>query len=171
MVDVEPTWLATKTTRSSQLLTHGISGERTLCGLRVRAHRWYSLTDTELEMCRLCDPEAAPPATAKTVRSTHLTPRRTAIPAGWVAANDLRARTGITYRQMDYWIRAGLVQLAEPSNGMGHSRYVGPAEVQVVMVMAALVKAGVSPEAASRAARNGGELAPGVRVVIAEAAA
>jgi hypothetical protein len=71
--------------------------------------------------------------------------------------------SGATFRQLDHWSRRGWLH---PIGGIGtgYSRDWPADEVRVAKVMARLVNAGVSPEAAARAARCGGELAPGVRV-------
>jgi hypothetical protein len=71
--------------------------------------------------------------------------------------------TDATYRQLDVWTRKGYLW-PEGGEGTGYSRHWPAGEVQVAKVMARLVDAGLSPEAAHRAARRGGKLAPGVRV-------
>jgi DNA-binding transcriptional MerR regulator len=71
--------------------------------------------------------------------------------------------SGATFRQLDHWSRKGLLRPVG-GEGTGHVRDFPAEEVQVAKVMARLVGAGISPEAAARAARSGGELAPGVRV-------
>lgn len=88
---------------------------------------------------------------------------------GAVAAKDLPRRLGITYRQLDYWIRSGWLETTEAAPGRGHHRYVTPAEVTVATVMAAFVNAGVELLAAHRAARDDGWLAPDVRIMFAGA--
>lgn len=71
--------------------------------------------------------------------------------------------SGATFRQLDHWCHKGWLR---PVGGVGtgYSRDFGAAEIRVAKLMARLVSAGVSPEAAHRAARGDGELAPGVRV-------
>ncbi len=71
--------------------------------------------------------------------------------------------SGATFRQVDHWCRKGYLK---PVGGVGtgYSRDFPGDEVRVAKIMARLVSAGVSPEAAHRAARGDGELAPGVRV-------
>jgi hypothetical protein len=71
--------------------------------------------------------------------------------------------TGATFRQLDFWTRKGWLR-PDGGVGTGYSRDFGGDEIRVAKVMARLVNAGVSPEAAHRAARGDGELAPGVRV-------
>lgn len=75
----------------------------------------------------------------------------------------LAVESGATFRMLDYWVRQGYLH---PVGGVGtgNSRDFGGDEIRVAKVMARLVSAGVSPEAAHRAARSGGELASGVRV-------
>lgn len=68
---------------------------------------------------------------------------------------------GITYRQVDYWVRKGYVAATLP--GIGYDRSWPRAEAAVVTRMCPLVAAGISPEAAAIAAR--GDLLPhGVQV-------
>jgi DNA-binding transcriptional MerR regulator len=71
--------------------------------------------------------------------------------------------SGATFRQLDHWCRKGWLR-PEGGEGTGNFRDFPGDEISVAKVMARLVDAGVSPEAAHRAARNSGELAPGVRV-------
>jgi DNA-binding transcriptional MerR regulator len=61
-------------------------------------------------------------------------------------------RVGITYRQLDYWIRQGFIKGALP--GTGHPRSITGAEFRVLERMATLVKAGVEPQAAGKMARR-----------------
>lgn len=71
--------------------------------------------------------------------------------------------TSATFRQIDFWCRRGFLH---PTGGVGtgYSRDFPGDEIRVAKLMARLVHAGVTPEAAHRAARGNGELAPGVRV-------
>lgn len=71
---------------------------------------------------------------------------------------------GVTYRQLDYWIRQGYLRVA--AEGSGSCRTWPAAEVRVARIMARLVAAGVRPAAAERIARGGKEIAPGVRVLV-----
>jgi DNA-binding transcriptional MerR regulator len=79
----------------------------------------------------------------------------------------LRA-TGITYRQLDHWIRRGHLHPDNATAGSGIAREWSNDELAVAVRMARLVKAGLSPEHAARAAREGDEawLSPNVKVVI-----
>ena len=63
---------------------------------------------------------------------------------------------GITYRQVDYWVRIGLLRTAEPVEGSGTARRFAAVEVNVARVVAALHSAGVGE--GSAAGNVGGEL-------------
>jgi hypothetical protein len=73
---------------------------------------------------------------------------------------------GLTYRTLDYWTRSGYLQAANPGCGSGRRRSWPASEVEVAQLMHVLVSAGLEPSGAATAARNGGVLAPGVRVVV-----
>lgn len=73
--------------------------------------------------------------------------------------------TGVTYRQLDHWVRRGFLRPARALPGSGVTRLWSSAELKVARRMALLVDAGLTPETAERAARNGGVIAAGVRVV------
>ncbi len=73
-----------------------------------------------------------------------------------------------THRQIDYWVRAGYLH-PQHVGGSGNPREWTREELRVVRVMARLVKAGLQPAVAARAARSGAlitELAPGVRLAV-----
>jgi hypothetical protein len=72
---------------------------------------------------------------------------------------------GITYRQLDYWVRQGYLVPNHASPGSGSWRSWPEPEMEVARMMGVLVTAGLRPEAAARVAR-GGALAPGVQLVI-----
>lgn len=91
-------------------------------------------------------------------------------PQGFSTAAELIESAKITYRQCVYWTKVGLLIATEQAPGTGNARFYSPTEVEVARVMGRLVLAGVEPHAACRAARNGGQLAPGVRIVVEEAA-
>jgi hypothetical protein len=76
---------------------------------------------------------------------------------------------GLTYRQLDYWIRAGYLLPNDAGAGAGSRRSWSDSERAVAVMMARLVAAGLTLEAAHRVARAGGrlELAPGVTVEVA----
>lgn len=79
--------------------------------------------------------------------------------------------SGATERQIWHWRISGYL-MPRGEGGTGYAFDWPADEVRVATAMKRLVDAGVTPAAAARAARNGGELAPGVRVSIdAEATA
>ncbi len=65
---------------------------------------------------------------------------------------DAMIRSGATYRQLDYWTREGLLHPIG-GTGSGFSREWPDAEVAVLRRMVAVVRAGVSPAIAEKAAR------------------
>lgn len=97
-------------------------------------------------------------------------PRRpaAALAASQITATDMYAAADISYRQFDLWCRAGYLRPEPGPTGCGHTRTFPPSELRVVCVMALLVAAGLTPDAAHRAARNGGRLTPAVTVQIKE---
>ena len=74
---------------------------------------------------------------------------------------------GITYRQLDHWVRLGLLRPLH-LGGSGNPREWTRAELDVAKAMGRLVAAGLRPEAASRVARSGGrcEIAPGIVIEV-----
>lgn len=74
-------------------------------------------------------------------------------------ATDLAAAAGLTYRQLDWWVRRGLVtcQQAKPpaprKRGHGFPREFTEEEARVVIDAGQLVTAGVAPAAAITLAR------------------
>lgn len=75
---------------------------------------------------------------------------------------------GVTYRQLDYWVRRGWLRLP-PSLGSGVWRQWPEDEICVAKTMARLVNAGITPAVAARIARGEQEIAPGVKVLVAHA--
>lgn len=142
----EPTWRPAARTRSvnggtrREVVNHAVRGRHTLCGLTAWTIPWVD----DVDVTRRCAECAS-------------------IPEGHAVHNDLTA-LGMTYRQVDWWCRRGYLTPDNPGPGSGYRRTFPPQEVAVAAVMAALTAAGVSASAARRAARNGGLLAPGVRV-------
>lgn len=63
----------------------------------------------------------------------------------------------ITYRQLDYWCRSGWLRPYHASPGSGIRRFFPPAELEVARAMVLLIKAGVAPPVAARAARDAAE--------------
>lgn len=86
----------------------------------------------------------------------------------------------ISYRQLDYWFRQGL--LRGTANGSGSVRAIEPGEERVMVVMARLVRAGFPARLASAVARKACEMSetgpvrirpnageePGISIVITD---
>lgn len=124
------------------ITAHAVRGGHTLCGLSTQAVTWDD-DITDAGRCPTC----------------------AAVPDGHATANDMLA-IGVTYRQLDYWARQRLIHADNPDCGSGARRTFPPSEYGVVQTMARLLAAGLTLQAAAKAARSGGELAPGVRVLI-----
>lgn len=90
-----------------------------------------------------------------------------------VCSRHIHGALGISYRQLDYWIRRGYLRPAVPrGGGPGHSRQWPAEEIQVALRMSVLVAAGLVPERAASFARSGwpaAEIAPGVALAITSA--
>lgn len=81
----------------------------------------------------------------------------------------MRAATGLTYRQLAYWSRHGnLRTIGTPTPGSGTPRIYPTTEVVIARRMRALTTLGVQPGEAARIAR-GGWCAAGVQVVFDDA--
>jgi hypothetical protein len=63
--------------------------------------------------------------------------------------------TGISYRQLDHWVRKGYLRPARPAAGSGTQRGFSLAEVAVVRRMVQLTRVGLAPAVAAYCARNG----------------
>jgi MerR HTH family regulatory protein len=68
--------------------------------------------------------------------------------------SDIAPNINITYRQLDTWIRAGLIHPAGGVVGTGNFRSFTPDEVNVLAAMSDLVSAGLMPAAAAGLARQ-----------------
>lgn len=66
--------------------------------------------------------------------------------ASWSAPEAHRI-AGITYRQLDYWIRSGLVKPSAQANGHGSKRRFSWRDLVAVRAIAALKETGVSLQA------------------------
>lgn len=77
--------------------------------------------------------------------------------------------TGLTMRQLNYWTTRGYLN-PEGSGGSGNRYLWPPGEVRIAKTMKALVDADINPVGAARAARNNLILAPGIRIVLYDAA-
>jgi hypothetical protein len=144
-------WMSTqRTTRGRRkMVTHGVRGQHTLCGMALKDHEWRVPFEgcDPVPLCKMCSE----------------------VEIGYGTSCDLLS-FGLTYRQTDHWIKKGWLKPIGGAPGSGSRRIFPPAEVKIAADMAVLVLAGVRPEAAYRAVRNGGQLAPGVRVVVDEVA-
>lgn len=76
---------------------------------------------------------------------------------------------GITYRQLDWWVRLGLLRPLH-TGGSGNKREWTRAELEIARLMGQLVRAGMRPAAAERLARSRRcELAPGTWLTLGPA--
>jgi hypothetical protein len=81
----------------------------------------------------------------------------------WTQLADAAKQAEVTYRQADHWARSGYIRPLHytrhrqgrrlAANGSGTSRYLKPREVEILMLMARLVRAGFSTAEAARLAR------------------
>jgi hypothetical protein len=67
---------------------------------------------------------------------------------------ELAERAGLTYKQVDHWTKRRFLKPEPNPGGTGHRRAFKPSEVRVAQVMSALVRAGVMPHIAAKAARS-----------------
>jgi hypothetical protein len=85
-----------------------------------------------------------------------------------ITSEAVTAAAGISYRQLDHWTRRGYLRpAADTGNGPGHCREWSSTERAVACLMAALVRAGLEPQAAALIARSGRSrftLAPGIMI-------
>lgn len=138
------TWVTSR--NQPELVAHRVRGDYTLCRIPVVSRDWVE--EPAWRRCASC----------------------TAITPGHVTAGDM-VRLGLTYRQLDFWVRKGYLNPANArAGGKGTDRMFPPSEVMVAAEMARLVSAGLPPSLAHYAIYNDGELAPGVRVVVDVAA-
>ena len=132
---------------AGEVTAHAIQDDKTLCGELAKVAPWND--SGRGARCQSC------------MRALE------GAPLGW---EEICAATGITYRQLDQWTRKGLLHAAGDQNpGTGKVRRWPPSEVKVALVMHALVNmpdGGLTPAAASRAARNNGRIDTGVVVVV-----
>lgn len=75
--------------------------------------------------------------------------------SGYLRVSDLPDHTGATYRQIDYWVTTGSVEVYSTGEGKGYPRFVTDAEAEIVRLAARLVKSlGTSPAPAILLARR-----------------
>lgn len=63
---------------------------------------------------------------------------------------EVAAAAGVSYRQLDYWVRQRYVAPAKLATGSGTGHAWDPASIGRVIAMAALVRVGYQPAAAAR---------------------
>jgi hypothetical protein len=81
-----------------------------------------------------------------------------------LGSRDVLDLCAISFRQLDYWVRAGHLRPVDPAPGAGYGRRWPVAEVRVGVLMARLVGLGLGVGLAARVARAGVEqAAPGRR--------
>ena len=149
----EPQWRTARRPSASGAATdsrywfvaHAVRGGHTLCGLTVGSVAWIPAASSA-PRCATCNQ----------------------VPPGFATSADV-VRHGITYRQLDNWVRLGWLRPVEPEPGSGHRRLFPEREWQRAGVMARLVNAGLPPRTAFYAVGHDGILAPGVRVVLEDA--
>jgi hypothetical protein len=141
------TWMSTRTGKA----LHSVQDDGSAACTSANRPSGGWIERNELPHCSLCTR-----ATAEEIQSA-----------------DVVSATGATYRQIDYWVRQGYINPTPRINGAGSGTpRVWPAEeLKVAREMAVLVAVGLLPDAAHRAARSGGVLAPGVRIVVDQAVA
>lgn len=74
---------------------------------------------------------------------------------GLLRSPEVCARAGCTYRQLDFWTRAGYLKPARAARGHGTQRLYTPDEADIARRMVHLSAAGLLPSAAVKAARGG----------------
>ncbi len=89
-----------------------------------------------------------------------------------VGANELMARSGASFRAIDYWTRRGFIVADDDAPGSGRPRTWPESEVAVATRIQRLRTAGLALGVAVRAARGGEvvELAPGIFLTITDLA-
>ena len=63
-------------------------------------------------------------------------------PDGWLTARQVCALFGVSYRQLDYWARTGILLPGQAATGSGSTRYYSPANLAALRVLAPLVDLG-----------------------------
>ena len=75
-------------------------------------------------------------------------PRRTRTArAALYTSDDIIRLSGVSYRQLDYWVRVGVLRTAYPVVGSGSRRQFHGVELEVVRVVAALRELGLADRA------------------------
>lgn len=73
-----------------------------------------------------------------------------------MTAIEIAAKTGVTWRQLSHWVRRGWIKTANV-RAMGRPLSFDGVELEVVKIMAELVKFGFEPEIAHKYARQQAE--------------
>jgi hypothetical protein len=71
-----------------------------------------------------------------------------------LTASELTAISGATYRQVDFWCRAGYLKPSTPARGIGSVRRFPPSEAQIAAYALELITAGFHAPYALRYART-----------------
>ena len=71
-----------------------------------------------------------------------------------VTSEELAALIDVSYKRINTWATRGYLKEEPRFKGTGHRRTFRASEVRIAQVMAELVKAGVIPSVASKAARG-----------------
>jgi hypothetical protein len=77
---------------------------------------------------------------------------------------DVVRLAGISYRQVDHWVRLGLLRTASPCHGSGTIRRFHPVEINVARILAALRALGIGDSTPT--SRLGGELLHAVAAAV-----
>lgn len=140
----EPVWRSTRRARGAgagtAITDHAVREGHTLCGIATAGQEWSEPIGRRCTECAT-------------------------VPEGYAVYQDIVSEK-LSYRQLDYWTRIGLLRCVSEGSGSGHRRYWPAEDAQVAILMGRYVAAGLPPKTAHRAARNDGWLAPGVRVVL-----
>lgn len=83
-----------------------------------------------------------------------------------MSRTDAILATGISYRQLDHWVRRGWLRPGNANAGSGTTRLWPDSEFRVAVLMGRMVAAGLPVQVAHQVARAGGRaaLAPAVSV-------
>lgn len=81
-------------------------------------------------------------------------PNAKTLPDGHITGPDLAAATGITYRQLDYWTRTGILHAVEASPGSGYVRAYPTTDIAFTRLLKRLLDGGVNLRTAVDLART-----------------
>lgn len=94
-------------------------------------------------------------------------PRADRRPSGLVAPEVAQA-VGVTYRQLDYWLRRGYLTGTPVTTGSGHPRVLTDEQIRLARHLGVLTELGIPAGLAASALHNGGLLAPGISLVFTD---